>query len=113
MDLSRYPEILLDLLDKAPTPLMEKWEMPAEMAREIVFEVCEVIRREWAGNNYYIGKGFAHNLEKRDMAMYKEFNGSNHRELAKKNDITVRQVYERLELVRVAEFNRKQGKLFD
>jgi Mor family transcriptional regulator len=113
MDLSRYPEILCDLIDKAAEPIAEKYELPLANAREIAFMVCEVIRRDWSGDNLYLPKGLAHDINKRDIEMYEAFNGSNHKELGKRFDITVRQVYERLALVSVAEFKRRQPCLFE
>ena len=113
MDLTRYPEILRDLIDKAAVPVAEKLQLSLPEAREIVFEVCEVIRRDWSGNNLYLPVGLAHDINKRDLEMYEAFNGTNHPELSKRYGITVRQVYERLGLVGAAEFNRRQPRLFD
>lgn len=113
MDLSRYPEILVDLMDKASEPMAEKLQIPAEKARELVFLVCEIIRKDWSGDNFYMGKGFSYDIRKRDLSMYEEFTGSNHKALAKKYEITVRQVYERISIISAAEFNRRQGSLFD
>ena len=112
MDLSRYPEILRDLIDKAAEPVAAKLQLPIGNAREVVFLVCEVIRRDWSGDNLYLPKGLAHDINKRDLEMYEAFNGSNHSELSKRFGITVRQVYERLGLVGAAEFNRRQPGLF-
>jgi len=112
MDLSRYPEILRDLIDKADEPIAEKLQIPIGSAREAVFLVCEIIRRDWSGDNLYLPKGLAHDINKRDLEMYEAFNGSNHSELSKRFGITVRQVYERLGLVSVSEFNRRQPGLF-
>ena len=113
MDLSCYPEILTDLIDKAAEPLAEKLKIPVEEARPLVFIVCEIIRKDWSGDNFYLGKGFAYDIQRRDIAMYKEFTGSNHKALAKKYEITVRQVYERISIISAAEFNRRQQSLFD
>lgn len=113
MDLSRYPEILRDLIDKGAEPLAAKLQLPLPVAREIVFDICEIIRKDWSGNNLYLPVGLAHDIDKRDREMYEAFNGSNHAELSKRFGITVRQVYERLALVSAAEFSRRQPALFD
>lgn len=113
MDLSRYPEILRDLIDKAAEPLAAKLKIPLPEAREVAFVICEIIRRDWSGNNLYLPVGLAHDISKRDLEMYEAFTGSNHAELSKRFNITVRQVYERLGLVSAAEFTRRQPRLFD
>lgn len=113
MDLTRYPEILKDLIDKAAPPIAEKQQIPLSEARELVFEICEVIRRDWSGNNLYLPVGLAHDINKRDLEMYEAFNGTNHADLSKRFGITVRQVYERLAIISAAEFARRQPGLFD
>jgi Mor family transcriptional regulator len=113
MDLTRYPEILKDLIDKAAVPVAAKLQIPLTDAQDVVFEVCEVIRRDWSGNNLYLPVGLAHDINKRDLEMYEAFNGTNHGELSKRFGITVRQVYERIALVSAAEFKRRQPGLFE
>ena len=113
MDLSRYPDIFLDLIDKAAEPIAEKLRLSTEQAREAAFQVCEVIRKDWAGDGLYLPKGLAYDIPRRDLEMYEAFNGRNHSELAKKYGITTRQVYERIALVAAAEFKRRQPSLFD
>jgi len=113
MDLSRYPEILRELIDKAAEPVAAKLQVSAEQAREAVFQVCEIIRKDWAGENLYLPKGLAHDINKRDLEMYEAFNGTNHSQLGKRFNLTTRQVYERIALVSVAEFKRRQPRLFE
>jgi Mor family transcriptional regulator len=112
MDLTRYPEILKDLMDKAVEHLAEKLELPPETAQAAAFIVCEVIRREWAGSDIYFPRGLAYEIEQRDLEMFRLFTGSNQAELAKKYDITLRQVNIRIALIRAAEYERNQLKLF-
>ena len=113
MDLTRYPEILRDLIDKAAEPLAAKLQVSLPDAREAAFLICEIIRRDWSGNNLYLPVGLAHDINKRDLEMYEASNGTNHAELSKRFGITVRQVYERLAIISAAEFARRQPRLFD
>ena len=113
MDLTHYPEILRNIIDKAAEPVAAKLQVTHAAAREAVFEVCEIIRKEWSGDNLYLPKGCAHDLNQRDLEMYRAFTGNNHSELGKRYGITTRQVYERLSLIGAAEFNRQQQWLFE
>ena len=112
MDLSRYPEMYKDLIEKAAGPIAKKLNVSADAAREAAYLVCEVIRKDWAGINQYVSKGCAHEIDKRDREMYEKFDGSNHKALAKEFGITERQVYPRLDIIREEEFSRRQPGLF-
>jgi Mor family transcriptional regulator len=112
MDLTRYPQQLKDLIDKAAEPVAEKLQIPMDQARQAVYLVTEVIRKDWSGDNFYLPKGMAYEIEQRDRQMWAEFNGHNHAELGKKYGLTTRKVYDRLSLVGVEEFARQQPSLF-
>jgi Mor family transcriptional regulator len=112
VDLSRYPEVLRDLIDRSTELIVEKIALPPATAREAAFIVTEVIRKDWSGSNLYLAKGLAHDIAQRDREMYAKFNGSNHGALAKEYGLTTRQVYDRLALVGEAEQKRRQPGLF-
>jgi len=111
-DLSRYPEVLRDLIDKGSERISEQLGIPMDQAREIAWHITEIIRKDWSGDQIYLPKGLAHDLSLRDREMYRKFNGSNHALLAREYGITVRQVYDRLALVSAEEFRRQQPALF-
>jgi Mor family transcriptional regulator len=112
MDLSRYPPMYKDLIDKGAEPVAKRLNVPLDAAREAVFILCEIMRKDWAGINQYLSKGCAYEIEKRDLEMYEKFDGNNYKALAKEFGITERQVYTRLDIIREEEFKRKQPSLF-
>lgn len=112
IDLSRYPEVLRDLIDRGAERIVEEAGLPVDQARHIAYLITEIIRRDWAGTNLYLAKGLAHDITQRDREMYGKFTGTNHAALAKEYNITVRQVYDRLALIAAEEFKRRQPGLF-
>lgn len=113
IDLTRYPEIYLDLVDKGSEAITEKLGLPADQARLAAYCVTEVIRKDWAGQQPYFSKGLAYDITKRDREMFGKFTGSNHGELAKEYGMTTRQIYDRIALIRDEEFKRRQPALFE
>ena len=112
MDLSRYPEMYKDLIDKGAEPVAKKLNIPTETAKEAIFILCEIIRKDWAGINQYMSKGCAFEITKRDLEMYEKFDGANYKALAKEYGISERHVYTRLDIIREEEFKRRQPSLF-
>jgi Mor family transcriptional regulator len=112
-NLDRYPELLLDLLDKGAEAMVEFLKLERPVARHAAFLVTEVIRREWSGDQLYLAKGLAYEINRRDREMYAKFTGANHAALAKEYGITTRQVYDRLAMVGDQEFKRRQPGLFE
>lgn len=111
-DLTRYPEVLRDLIDRGAELISEKLALAPATAREAAYLVTEIIRKDWSGSNLYLAKGLAHDIANRDREMYAKFTGSNHGQLAKEYGLTVRQVYDRLALVGEEEQKRRQPGLF-
>lgn len=110
---NKYPELLRDLIDKATPEISERMGLTTEQARQAVFIVAEVIRKDWSGDGIYLPKGLAYEISKRDREMYAKFTGTNHAQLARQYDLSVRQVYARIALVGEQEYKRRQGHLFD
>lgn len=69
-------------------------------ARNVALETVDCIRKKHGGTEVYIPKGIALTLSRRDWQIWKEFDGSNQKQLAKKYTITTRQVYRIIERCR-------------
>ena len=113
MDLSRYPVVLKDLIEKGAEAIVSRLGISQHDARLAAFLLVEIIRKDWAGTNLYLAKGLSHDILQRDREMYAKFTGANHAELAREYNLTVRHVYERLALVGEEEFKRRQPGLFE
>jgi len=113
IDLTRYPEELSDLIDKGAEQIVQKLALPPDTAKQAVYLVTEIIRRDWSGSNLYLAKGLAYDIQQRDREMYLKFNGTNHKALAKEYELTVRQVYDRIARISEEEFKRRQPSFFE
>ena len=109
----RGVQTLLDLAQVVTDALVEAG-VEAERSREIGLLAAERLRATYGGDQMYIPSGLALALARRDLQMYAEFDGTNQGPLAKKYDLTVRQVYNVIERVRAEERARQQlGLPFD
>lgn len=109
MTLPRTPEILTDLEAKLEE-LLTGSQIPAGQARELSRSIVRMIGTEWAGQQIYIGKGIVY--EERDRDIYRSFTGANHADLARRYNLTERQIYSIIEKERTAEMERRQPRLF-
>lgn len=60
---------------------------------KVAEKTCREIKKRWAGDRIYISKEFSIEISKRDKRLIADFDGSNHKYLARKYDITVNTVY--------------------
>ncbi|WP_034765500.1 Mor transcription activator family protein [Chrysiogenes arsenatis] len=106
-----YPELFRDLADKAAQLLVSEGLAP-ELADDLGYKFAELLRMDWSGEQFYLPKGVRFELHKRDLEMFKRFNGRNYSELSRLYGISTRQVRKRINDVRVA-LLAKQPSLFD
>lgn len=96
------PDLLVDLHDIASTILRDRCEINATDATAIAWELVDEFRQLTGGQMCYIPKGDQMDLAERDRTMWREFNGSNHTELARKYGLTKKAVYQRLRLIQAS-----------
>ncbi len=66
----------------------------------------------WGGQNVYFPMGMVWKVSQRDREIFREFNGRNHHELARKFGVSLQWVYSVVKRVRKEELDWMQGKLF-
>ncbi len=91
-----YPQGLTYLADCIYRELL--LSIPAVSASALAMEITEAVRKEFAGTQLYIAKGDSFDRDQRNAAIANEFNGRNHRELARRYKLTFAQVYEILKI---------------
>jgi Mor family transcriptional regulator len=57
----------------------------------------------WGGQNIYFPMGLSYKLSQRDQAIYNEFNGINHSELARKHHVSLQWIYKIVKTVQKEE----------
>ncbi|MEN1655852.1 Mor transcription activator family protein, partial [Pseudomonas aeruginosa] len=63
--------------------------------------------------NVYFPMGMVWKVSQRDREIFREFNGRNHHELARKFGVSLQWVYSVVKRVRKEEISRLQGQLFE
>lgn len=102
----QYPEILADLAGLALARAKEY--LPADQAETLAFRLAEDVRHKYAGLLIYVPKGDAYERARRNSAIWREFNGRNHAELARKHGVGISVIYD----IVAAERARRQPALF-
>ena len=109
---NRVPELVADLEDQAVACLMSVLPMERQQAVEVSKKLSHHLTSNWGGQLIYVPKNLLGRVSERDLKIYKEFNGKNHVELARKYDLTVQHIYRIVKEVGMAERAKNQGDLF-
>ena len=109
---NRVPELVADLEDQAVACLMSVLPMERQQAVEVSKKLSHHLTSNWDGQLIYFPKNLLGRVSERDLKSYKEFNGKNHVELARKYDLTVQHIYRIVKEVGMAERAKNQGDLF-
>ena len=100
------------------TVLFISLRAPAELSgladarrAQLALQMTDALRAEIGGTQPYLSKGVRFDLSLRDRQILDEFNGRNHDMLARKYDLTPRQIYSILDEQLRLERARRQGTL--
>ncbi|MBJ8477190.1 Mor transcription activator family protein [Acinetobacter bereziniae] len=111
---SRQGKALLhDLRDLTCRLLKNLNTVDEASANQISNELMYQVSQHWGGQSIYIIKDDTFQAEERDIQIYKEFNGHNHTELAKKYNLCEIYIYRIVKRMHEQERNRLQPSLFD
>lgn len=94
----KYPEILGDLAHLLHARLRD--HVPEDIAEALALELVEDMRLKFGGGLIYFPKGQDYERSVRDAAIWREFNGRNHRELALRYGLTINAIYDILSRAR-------------
>lgn len=108
---NRSPEFLADMIQNLRVLLEANGVKPGE-AHDMALECAREQAKHWGGQLLYFPMGDALNRDARDVAIYNDFNGHNHAELAQKYETSVQWIYRIIGRITAAESDRRQGKLF-
>ncbi|MBL3600658.1 MAG: DNA-binding protein [gamma proteobacterium endosymbiont of Lamellibrachia anaximandri] len=111
--LSKGPELLADLGERATAVLCKNADLDADKATQVARELVDVMRLAWGGQLIYFPKGDSLETAERDLNLWADFTGDNQAELAKKYKLSIQQVYKKLREVRKAKIRDSQHDLFE
>lgn len=109
----KAPEVLADLAKHIEMALEEKCQFTPERAKQIGIDIAQKMAQNWGGEVIYIPRNLLMALNERDMKIYNEFNGNNHRELARKYNVSMQWVYKIVKRIHKDEIARRQISMFE
>jgi Mor family transcriptional regulator len=102
-----YPELLADAARHLRTTFIDIGLSP-EQSEFAAREAAEFLRLHWGGQQLYFAKGVSFAASQRDEQVWRDFNGRNVDELAKKYELSTRMVLYIVERMRELERSRRQ-----
>lgn len=81
-------------------------------AHKISQNTVEHLRKDYGGEHFYFPKGKDLDAILKHSAIYKEFTGNNHSELAKKFDVSITHIYRVIKIAHKEEIDKRQPQLF-
>lgn len=103
----RVQEFNRDLIDHT-LAVLKRHNINDAAAADIAHALAHNIAQAWGGLNVYFPKRDSVALNARDQAIWDEFNGDNHSELAKKYNVSVQWVYKVVKRKRAADIQSRQ-----
>lgn len=88
----QYPETLLDMADCIRQRL--SLSLPAAQAEPLTLDIMKDIHARFHGESVYFSKCRSMKLAKRNQAILAEFDGHNHRDLARRYGLTIAFIYQ-------------------
>jgi Mor family transcriptional regulator len=88
----RSAALLMQIISHIETELLNR-KLPMQDAEEIARDTCEKLRHTFGGEQFYFPKGTELDTILVHHKIFKEFNGFNHAELARKFDMSIQNIY--------------------
>ena len=82
------------------------------LAENIALEAADRMTKKWGGMSVYLPKDLNYTITARNLELYKEFNGNNHRHLVQKYDLSLQAIYQIIKREREREIKDRQKSLF-
>ena len=73
-------------------------QIPTEQAQQIAYDLAQSMTAHWGGSMLYVPKTNPEKILKRNLAIWNDFTGNNHHQLAQKYDLATPTVYQILAL---------------
>ncbi|TNH04489.1 transcriptional regulator [Testudinibacter sp. TR-2022] len=106
------PDFLLDLARYTESAVKQVLDTNDNTAQQVGQLVAMAISKDWRGQSIYIPRGVSLLAYQRDLQIWREFNGFNHAQLAKKFNVSTQWVYRIINRMQKAEIKKIQIDLF-
>lgn len=102
------PPLLVELADHATACLVEEAGIDYERAEHLGYLIMRRFAEAAGGGSVYVPKADSILRHERDLAIWAEFDGANHGQLARKYGVTEVHVYRVLKAMRAKDMSRRQ-----
>jgi Mor family transcriptional regulator len=109
----KVANFLTDLILYTAAVVTEELGLDQNKAEDTGRKLADRLRQNYGGANVYVPKGTSLDAELRNNAIFQDFRGNNHAELARKYGCTEQHVYNVIRVITEAIRKSKQGSLFD
>ena len=103
-------ELLSDVAEHSKL-ILKDHGIETQLAEQTGVAIADFLASHWGGQLVNIPKDYVFKLAKRDIEIYDEFTGTNHSELARKFDMSVRGIYKIVERARKRDMDHRQPRL--
>jgi len=108
----KAPELLQDMAAHVQTVLIEYGQIDPVKASSQGEEAAERVARAWGGATIYFPKGDYIHSHRMAQTFWREYNGRNTQELARKHGISLVWAYKIIKNKRAEDLVNRQGRLF-
>jgi len=109
---TKAPELLQDMAAHVQAVLTEYGEIDTDKANSLGEEAVERVARAWGGATVYFPKGDYIRSHRKAQKVWRDYNGRNAQEVARKHGISLVWAYDIIKKKRKEEQARRQGLLF-
>jgi len=109
---TKAPELLQDMAAHVQAVLVEYGDIDPDKASGLGQEAVERVARAWGGATIYFPKGDYIHSHRMAQNFWREYNGRNTQELARKHGISLVWAYKIIKNKRAENLARRQGQLF-
>jgi Mor family transcriptional regulator len=97
---NRWPELLMDICEHSTAILTDMGGLDPKQAKDLGNAIAVKMANLWGGQMIYFPKGAWMELARRDLEIYREFDGTNRAALMKKYNVSRTRLYEIVNAVR-------------
>jgi len=109
---TKAPELLQDMAAHVQAVLVEYGEIDPTKANSLGEEAVERVARAWGGATVYFPKGDYIRSHRKAQEVWRDYNGRNAQEIARKHGISLVWAYDIIKKKRLEEQARRQMRLF-
>ena len=85
---------LQDMVGIGTAIIQASAKIPSEQAEQVAYELASAMTKHWGGSMLYVPKTDPNKVIKRNRAIWDDFTGNNHHQLAQKYDLATPTVYQ-------------------